>query len=868
MPARSTTWEPEAVIDLETWRRLRAVAENKWLRGEEPSGSTECRTLDPNAYVVCDGPYLVHLADPGINPPNLAAIQEVSAGIYRVESKVTTPNFELWVDDIRLSDPVAETGTAASIDARLAASDVANFNVSYTRQSGQFRQINEDPTYRASNALQMAGNLRLDRFLPVSFGLAMPLQITYARLGVNPELLTGTDLRGEALPGLRKPESWSTNYALTIRRNKPGTTWVTKGFLDPLSIAGSYTRGRAQTELSEARSSNYSVQLNYQLVMRRRGFRLPLGGIAGALPGFIRRSETGKALQRADFSLVPQRVRITSGLTRDEANSTAFRTPVAQRDDRFLRPTLALSHLWRNAAGLNWQPIGMLNLSSDLASTRDLRIYPDSTPLGRLAYNERRFLFGVPVGVERDRSLVTTLSLTPMLTTWLRPRLLSNSSFILSRTLTSREPVRADGESGAFVLPKTLNNSRGNEIGVAVDLGQAFRSVAGDSSSLAKLLGRIRPVDVSTRLTRTSTYDLTAFEPSVRYMLGLGALNEFLVQEGAAALGVSEARVANLASGADLPLGFSFTLSHALIRTTRFQRVSGSFIPTETQQREWPVGNVRWSHTFRGGPLTLLAIGTGFRRREGNSVQGGRAGIVGARSAIESSTITPDAQIGFRNGVSVTLGYSELDQSTLSNGNNTQLDQNDLSGSVNYAFRFHFPSWPYVVVPPAPHAPIAQHGAGVIDRQRNVAHVRTERGHLDRRGLSAVKARTPDSACAYLAVAVVSPAPERAVFQPGARPQTRRYDLDDVSSESRDLDWCLTARGAGRRRATILAGLCSVADLAAVVESPTPECSVLQQGAGVSDSSGNLYDVGSKRRDLNRRHLARPRGPTGGAGPP
>jgi hypothetical protein len=220
-----------------------------------------------------------------------------------------------------------------------------------------------------------------------------------------------------------------------------------------------------------------------------------------------------------------------------------------------------------------------------------------------------------------------------------------------------------------------------------VDLGQAFRSIAGDSSSLAKLLGRIRPVDVSTRLTRSSTFDLTAFEPSLRYMLGLGALNEFLVQEGAAALGVTEARIANLASGADLPLGFSFTLSHALTRTTRFQRVAGAFIPTETQQREWPVGNVRWSHTFRGGPLSLLAIGTGFRRREGNSVQGGRAGIVGARSAIESSTLTPDAQIGFRNGVSLTLGYSELDQSTLSNGNNTQLDQNDLSGSVNYAFR-------------------------------------------------------------------------------------------------------------------------------------------------------------------------------------
>ncbi len=220
-----------------------------------------------------------------------------------------------------------------------------------------------------------------------------------------------------------------------------------------------------------------------------------------------------------------------------------------------------------------------------------------------------------------------------------------------------------------------------------MDLGRAFRLVSGDSSALSKVLGRLRPVDLTTRLTRTSTYDLTAFEPSAGYQLAFGGLSDFLVQQGTAALGASESRTANLASGADLPLGFSFSLSHALTRSTRFQRVGGSFIPTETQQREWPVGNVRWSQTFRGGPMALLAIGTGFRRREGSSVQGSRGSNAGARSAIESSTITPDAQISFRNGVSVILGYNELDQSTLSNGNRTQLDQHDISGSLNYAFR-------------------------------------------------------------------------------------------------------------------------------------------------------------------------------------
>jgi hypothetical protein len=162
-------------------------------------------------------------------------------------------------------------------------------------------------------------------------------------------------------------------------------------------------------------------------------------------------------------------------------------------------------------------------------------------------------------------------------------------------------------------------------------------------------------VDLSTRLTRTSTFDLTIFEPGLQYMLALGSLENFLRQEDATALGASESRTANLTSGADLPLGFSFTLSHALTRTTRFLRVGQAFLPTETRQREWPVGNLRWSHSFSGGPLSLLAIGTAFRRREGNTVQASQGSTEGVASTIGSSSITPDAQLNFRNGVSLTL---------------------------------------------------------------------------------------------------------------------------------------------------------------------------------------------------------------------
>lgn len=684
-PARSTTWEPEFDIDLEVWRRLRADIETRWLSGAPASGGPECGSLDATAYVACEGPYLVHVADPGINPPNLAAVQEVSAGIYRVGGTVALPEAELWVDDIRLASPVSEMGTAMAMDARLIASDVGNVNVSFVRQDGQFHQINRDPSYRTTGTLQLNTNWRLERFLPAGLGLSVPLSVSYTRSDVTPELLTGTDLRGDALPGLRKPHSWTGNYTLAIRRSQRGRSWLVRGLVDPLSLVGTLTQGRSRTELSDANSDAHALTLGYNLQMERRGPRLPFGGLVKGLPKWIRESEGGKALSSATFSLVPSNIRLTSGLTKNQADYSLFAVPVARSDDAAITPTISLTHLWRNSGGLTWQPLGMLSLTGDLTSTRDLRVYPDSTALGRLAYQERRFFIGVPVGVERDRTLTTALSLTPRLSSWLRPRFTSASSFLLSRTLSSRDPVRELGDSGAFILPQTLNNARTREIGVSLDLSRALRQIVSDSSGVGKAVAKVRPLDFSTRLGRTSTYDLTAFEPDLGFMLGLGGRDAFLGHDGESARGATETRSATISSGADLPLGFSATVSYSLTRTDRFQLVGDGFSETVTRQREWPVGTLRWNRTFAGGPLTLVAAGAGIRRRQGTSSQPSGSGAV-ATNAISSYALTPDLQFGFRNGLGLTLGMATRSQRTESNGNATELDQDDLTGSLTYSF--------------------------------------------------------------------------------------------------------------------------------------------------------------------------------------
>jgi hypothetical protein len=686
-PAHSTTWEPEFVIDLEVWRSLRARLEQERLTGP-PVVDPSCGVTDPGVYVACQGPYLVYTADPGVNPPNLAAIQEISAGILRTSASVAIDEAELWVDDIRLGNPVSELGTAASVDARLVASDVGNVSMSYVQQNGQFRQINQDPTYRGTGTLQLTSGWQLDRFLPTWLGLSIPLNVVYNRTGVSPELLTGTDVRGDALPGLRKPSSSTQNYSLIIRRNRKGSDFFTRALADPFSVRATLVRGRSRTEYSDANSDAHSVVLGYNLQMQRRGIGLPLGGLVGGLPRWIRDSEAGKGLRSAKLSLVPSNLRLSSGLSRNEAAYSSFGAPIARPVDSLVRPTLSLTHLWQNSAGMTYQPLGMLALNADLSSSRDLRVYPDSSTLGRLAYSERKFLLGVPVGVERDRNLTTSVAVTPALSSWLRPRFTTASGFILSRTLNTRAPVREFEDSGAFILPQTLNNRRTRELGVSVDLGRAFEQLFSDSSKVGIALSRIRPVDLSSVLTRTSTYDLAAFDPDLKYMLGLGGRESFLSQEGASAVNASETRTATLGSGADLPFGFSTTLSYSLTRTEQFRRVGDGFAETVLRQREWPAATVRWNHVFTKGPLVTVTAGLGVRKREGTSQQLNReGGGLGALSLTMSSSLTPDLQLTLRNGMNFAAGLSRRDQRTENNGNATLVDQDDITGSFSYAFR-------------------------------------------------------------------------------------------------------------------------------------------------------------------------------------
>ncbi len=685
--ARTSTWDPEAIVDLERWRELRAELEQRVLANEPPSGASSCGG-DPTAYVICDGPYLVHIRDPRVSPPNLGSIQELSAGFYRTSMGAPIAETELWVDDIRIARPVAETGMAGAFGARLEAGDYGTLDVGYTYVDGRFRQIGEVPSYRTTGGLSAVATMQLDRFLPAGLGVSMPFQVSHNRGRVDPQLLTGTDITAGGLAGLRRPRNSATYWSVSLRRASLSSTsrWM-RLFVDPMALSATGSGGTNVTELSGASSSLWNVSLGYFFSAPSRPRSLGLGGLARRLPRWLAESEAGRGVIGARLSPWPTSVRFGSTLSRSVSDFTSFSIPIERLSDSVLRPVSSLQHLWRNDAGFGWQPIGMLSATGNWQSTRDLRRYNDSTALGRLAGASRRELFGTDVGVERDRSITSAITLAPRLTSWLRPRLTSGSNFLLSRSLTTRNPIRVLGDTaGAYLLPQTVNNSRTLEFGVSIDPAMLARRVLGDSSGASRWFAQMRPIEVSRRRTRQSTFDLATFDPGLDYQLALGGFDRFLNRGADRATGALDALELSAVTTFDFPLGLSASLQFSQAESDRYQRLQqAGFLVTSTRTTEWPSGNVTFARSINRGPLLLLRSGVTLRKQTAEA----RNPLVGASGSTqlssESRSFQPDLLLSFRGNLSLRGDAGSERRTTALNGNVTHEDNMRYSGVVDWS---------------------------------------------------------------------------------------------------------------------------------------------------------------------------------------
>jgi hypothetical protein len=692
--AGTTTWLPEVVVDFNQWLALRASLEARYLRGEAPSGAAQCGG-DTLAWVACSGPYVVHVRNPGVAPPNLTRVQELAVGFVR-DSGLSTDSAELWINELRLTGVVDDAGYAGAVSLRLNAADVADVSLQLSRRDGNFRQLGEDPSYVTTDNVAIAAALRLEKLGLEPLGIAMPVSFRRDRSTRDPFYMNRTDVRAAELDGLRRPEQSTTSWSVQLRRTGRGTAWWQRALVDNVTLTGSWSSSTAATELTRVTGSASDVRGDYLLTPREVSFRYAPGFLREALealPAFLRRAEFVQGLRAGRLRLTPASLHLSAGVTRVSAERFTFRAPIAIAGDTN-PPTVTSSALLRNGLRLDMRPFGSMGLGFDYSEERDLRNYGDSTSIGVLAAQSRRRFLGMDIGFERSQRLATRFNWSPSFTSWLRPRLGWNSDFLMNRDPNAREVERSDGDSaGAFRLPSAFSTNRTTDLSAVLDLPRAMRGLFGDSTPLRRVMGIMLPVDISRRLDRRSQLDRPGFDPGFLTQIGWGGEGAFREPEGRAATSAVSAVQDRLGSGLRLPLGLSVAGAWSTRESNVWSRRATGQQLVQTREVDWPNLTARWLWTppRRLRPVVASLTGSaGIRKRESTSEQPGLiAGEGGVAVRTSQLTRSSPRSVSITWGPRITTAMSWGDERTevVRPGSQSRNERDQVAGDLTFSFR-------------------------------------------------------------------------------------------------------------------------------------------------------------------------------------
>ncbi len=595
---RREDWLPEIVIDFGEWLELRRTAEIELLSNPpEPGGP-------PLTVWSADSTYAVVLRDRG-RAPNLAAVREVSMGVWNRGETATTG--EVWVNELRLASGVEEAGAAGYVDVGVRAGEVADARFSIRDRGAFFRQLELGPDYERDRSVSLRTTLSLDRFTPEEWGVSAPITVSHDRTERDPFFLSGTDVRATRLSDLRHPEDRSTRVSLSVRRRVPeeDAGWVDR-LTGGLEAGAGYSRSRITTVTAEHASRGVNARLGYD---RRPDSRtvpvIPdaLAGVVGALlPGFLEDRLLGARLR-----WTPERISLGSSYFRRRSEAFRFEQILRLRSDSLVRPTPSRRETLETSANLDLRPFESLTAGLDLLTIRDL-LPPEETTTDpgtrALIRRARAGLDGLDLGWETNRTLRTRLGWRPELAGWLTTDVNASTYYA---SLRDPNLVERAGEGGgrAVALQRNVNGQRDLRAAVTLDpdslvgrlLGPREPDVGGVERMIQAGVRALEPLDASWEDGITARFYREPVSPGAGFQLGLAEESAFRALGGDSASVFLDREAFRASGGVRLPLDLTVQL--------RYRRSLGRTLDARSARR---VREVTWPGlSARIGALPLPA---------------------------------------------------------------------------------------------------------------------------------------------------------------------------------------------------------------------------------------------------------------------
>jgi hypothetical protein len=708
------SWNPEVRVDFNRFFALRQKIQNAYLANK--GDTLSCTGADvalvaasgvpaitgQQRYVACDGGYMVYTVEPGAAPPNLAAVQEMAVGFVRLPpsggvGSVIGPadSLELWIDDIRLGKVVNNPGYAGQVSVALSAADVADVRVGFTKKDPYFRQLTDQPSFADDRVLDVEGTLHLEKLLPASLGFAVPLTITHLSASSAPLFLSGTDILGAGVPNLRSPSTGITTYALSVRRTAPLGNPMLGTIVDNLGLTSSYTAGDSRNEYQSGTNNHFELSLDYNLVAEARTARVPgfMGLPLNFIPGSLRAGDTTS--EPGTFRWNPTVMRFSSGVVRGMDQRFSFLKPADVLDDSG-RVSRNDQNYWRNSSTLEFRPTNAFTARWDFVSLRDLRDYGDTTAAVRSATESRAKLFGANVGMERERSFLTSFAFAPQRSQWFRPRADFGTQYGLLRDPNFASLVLPGvGDSVTLVLPRRITVSQNLGGGVTIDVGRAM-TIYGADSSLARRLARVfAPLDINVNRSLLSAFDDASAGSPIGLQFGFGGVDAFRQANGQLAVATGLTQSLAVSQSLLFPGNIAFVNRYRRTTTTSWTRqVDNAQSVADGSQTVFPDVSVRWNWTPPAMFLPIfksLGANAGYARSLADIFLPGDE--TGQRPELRGSlvrTIPLNASVawGFGRGLTTSAGYTSTTRTDSLPGSVAQGTTEETSFDVGRAFKF------------------------------------------------------------------------------------------------------------------------------------------------------------------------------------
>ena len=214
--------------------------------------------------------------------PALNRIQYFVVGVHNL---IETPiSGEVWLDELRLSGVNKDKGVSLRVQSRFNLADIMNTSFAYKRQDADFHTLQRRlGSNKSSESFNINSSLNVDKFLPSTWGMKIPISTTFANSVSRPKYFPGQDVlvTEGSEPDSILAKSNSMSFTIAASKSSKSDNKIMKYTIDRLNTRFSASRRTMSNEIQkEVLNETYVGQLNYSLPFGRNNYVMPFKWIS------------------------------------------------------------------------------------------------------------------------------------------------------------------------------------------------------------------------------------------------------------------------------------------------------------------------------------------------------------------------------------------------------------------------------------------------------------------------------------------------------------------------------------------------------------------------------------------------------------